>query len=135
MLGVEELPLVTSLPDEFVVYACDQYPDAFCPGMGRHYTDPASVARLPDAVGNEGVIYGEAAGKLIFIEYILTQESLAAGISWPAMPLDGLPIPPIDNAHVLHFGAPGSARGVYTVHMYFLPEDTYLAWETEPEAL
>ena len=78
------------------------------------------------------MIYGEAAGKLI---YILTQKDLAARISWPAMPLDGLPIPPIDNAHVLHFGAPGSAGGVYTVHMYFLPEDTYLAWETEPEKL
>ena len=135
MLRVGELPLVTSLPDGFVVYACDQYPDAFCPGMGRHYTDPASVARLPDAAGNEGVIYGEAAGKLIFIEYALTQENLAAGISWPAMPLDGLPIPPIDNAHVLHFGVPGSAQGVYTVHMYFLPEDIYLAWETEPKRL
>jgi len=135
MLRLGELPVLTSLPDEFVVYACDQFPDAFCPGMGRHYTDLASVARLPDAAGNEGVIYGEAAGKLIFIEYILTQESLAAGISWPAMPLDGLPIPPIDNAHVLHFGVPGSPRGVYTVHMYFLPEDTYLAWETEPEEL
>lgn len=135
MLGVEELPLLTSLPDEFVVYACDQYPDAFCPGMGRHYTDPTSVARFAEAVGNEGVIYGEAAGKLIFIEYVFTQENLAAGISWPAMPLDGLLIPPIDNAHVLHFGAPGSTSGVYTVHMYFLPEDIYLAWETEPETL
>ncbi len=135
MLSDGQLPSVTSLPDEFVVFACDDYPDKFCPGMGRHYTDPSSVSRLPDVEGNEAVIYGEAAGKLIFIEYVLGQEELAAGVSWLTMTLDDLPIPPIDNVHVLHFGSPGSAEGRYTVHMYFLPEETYLAWETEPETL
>ena len=136
MLPIGQLPSVTSLSDEFVVFACDHYPETrFCPGMGRHYTDPTSVSRLPDASGNEGVIYGEAAGKLIFIEYVFTQEDLKAGISWPAMPLNDLPIPPIDNIHVLHFGEPGSTDGRYTVHMYFLPEEIYLNWETEPEVL
>ena len=84
------------------------------------------------------MIYGEAAGKLIFIEYVLGQEELRAGISWPAMPLNDLPIPPIDNLHVLHFGSPenpATTEGRYTVHMYFLPEDIYLNWETEPETL
>lgn len=135
MLPVGQLPSLTSLPEGFEVFACDDYPEAFCPGMGRHYTDPSSVGRLPDAEGDEGVIYGEAAGKLIFIEYVFTQEELAAGVSWPAMPLDGLAIPPIDNVHMLHFGRPGSTEGRYTVHMYFLPEDTYLAWKTEPDTL
>lgn len=135
MLSRLDLPPVTTLPPVFTVYACEQYPDAFCPGMGRHYTDPSNPAgRLPTSTGNDGVIYGEAAGKLIFIEYVLTQEDLAAGVSWPAMPLDDLPIPPIDNVHVLHFGSePTSGR--YTVHMYFLPEETYLAWKTEPDTL
>lgn len=139
MLPTGELPAVTglsSLPGEFVVFACDHIPETrFCPGMGRHYTDPTSVGRSPDATGNEGVIYGEAAGKLIFIEYVLGQEELQAGISWPAMPLNDLPIPPIDNLHVLHFGDPNTTEGRYTVHMYFLPEDIYLNWETEPETL
>ncbi len=136
MLQTGQLPPVESLPGEFVVFACDHLPETrFCPGMGRHYTDPTSVSRLADATGNEGVIYGEAAGKLIFIEYVFTQEDLQAGISWPAMPLSDLPIPPIDNVHVLHFGRPGATNGRYTVHMYFLPEETYLNWETEPETL
>ena len=136
MLQTGELPLVESLSDEFVVFACNHLPETrFCPGMGRHYTDPTSVSRLVDATGNEGVIYGEAAGKLIFIEYVFTQEDLKAGISWPAMPLSDLPIPPIDNVHVLHFQRPGTTTGRYTVHMYFLPEETYLHWETEPESL
>ena len=81
------------------------------------------------------VIYGEAAGKLIFIEYVFSQEDLATGISWPTIPLGGLPIPPIDNVHLLHFGTGESARGRYAVHMYFIPEETYLAWDAEPAAL
>ena len=100
-----------------------------------HYTDLTSVSRLPAATGNEGLVYGEASGKLIFIEYVFNQEDLKAGVSWPAMPLNDLPIPPIDNMHVLHFGEAGSTDGRYTVHMYFLPEEIYLNWETEPEAL
>ena len=136
MLPHGQLPLLTSLPQRFSVYACDQYPDLFCPGMGRHYTDLSkSPWRLPRSPGDDGVIYGEAAGKLIFIEYVLGQRELAEGVSWPEMPLYHLPIPPIDNAHVLHFGRAGSLSGRYTVHMYFLPEETYLAWETEPPQL
>lgn len=133
-----ELPPLSDLHDlseKFVVFACDHVPDTlFCPGMGRHYTDPSSVGRAPEAQGNEGVIYGEAAEKLIFIEYVLGQEELSNGVSWPAMPLDDLPIPPIDNVHILHFGTT-EAPGRYTVHMYFIPEETYLHWETEPEVL
>jgi len=133
-----ELPPLSDLHDlseDFVVFACDHVPDTrFCPGMGRHYTDPSSVGRNPDAQGNEGVIYGEAAEKLIFIEYVFGQEELSNGVSWPTMPLDDLPIPPIDNVHILHFGTT-EAPGRYTVHMYFIPEETYLHWETEPETL
>ena len=136
MLQTGQLPSVTSLPDEFEVFACDHHPETrFCPGMGRHYTDLTSVSRLPAATGNEGLVYGEASGKLIFIEYVFNQEDLKAGVSWPAMPLNDLPIPPIDNMHVLHFGEAGSTDGRYTVHMYFLPEEIYLNWESEPEVL
>ena len=108
--------------------------------MGRHYIDlPTPVvdptfSRQPGETGDDGVIYGEAAGKLIFIEYVFSQADLAAGISWPTVPLSGLPIPPIDNVHVLHFGTEATS-GRYTVHMYFIPEETYLAWETEPTQL
>jgi len=143
MLPAGQLPLATSLPSGYEVFACDHVPETrFCPGMGRHFIDLSdtvagpTLSRQPTAAGDDGVIFGEAAGKLIFIEYVFRQQDFVNGVSWSAaIPLDGLPIPPIDNVHVLHFGTGGSTRGSYTVHMYFLPEATYLAWETEPSTL
>ena len=141
-LEVRDLPLLASLGDAYTVVACDHLPDTrFCPGMGRHYTDLSvptggpAFARQPDDTGTAGVIFGEAAGRLIFIEYVFGQADLISGMSWPAIPIDGLAIPPIDNIHVLHFGTDESTTGRYTVHMYFLPEDVYLDWEDEPESL
>ena len=140
--GVGELPRLGALPDGYTVIACDHVPDTrFCPGMGRHYTDLSvptggpAFSRQPSDTGTAGVIFGEAAEKLIFIEYVFGQADLIEGMSWPAIPLDDLSIPPIDNVHVLHFGTDDSTDGRYTVHMYFLPEEVYLGWEAEPEAL
>lgn len=136
MRRLGDLPPLSILPPRFALFACEAYPNAFCPGMGRHRADLTKpLGRLATSAGDDGVAYGEAAGKLIFIEYVLGQSDLAAGVSWPAMPLDGLPIPPIDNVHVLHFGSPGTTTGRYTVHMYFIPESTYLPWMTEPPRL
>ena len=136
MLSVDELPSVASLPPRFAIYACAEHPNDFCPRMGRHHTDPAkSGGRPPTATGDDGVIYGEAAGKLIFIEFVFAQQDFGAGGSWSAMPLNGLPIPPIDNLHLLHYSGADGAPGRYTAHMYFIPETTYLAWETEPPKL
>ena len=130
------LPPVTSLPPRFGLYACEQFADAFCPRMGRHYRDPSgSSLRRADATGDDGVIYGEAAGKLIFIEYVFPQQDLAAGVSWPAIPLNGLAIPPIDNLHLLHYNGADGAPGRYTAHMYFVPEAAYLSWRRQPGEL
>ena len=131
-----QLPPRSILPPRFTVFACDQFPEVFCPGMGRHFTDLTRPAgRMPNSPGDDGVIYGEAAGKLIFIEYVLGQREFSEGVSWPEMPLHHLAIPPIDDVHVLHFGRAGSLTGRYTVHMYFMPEATYLSWQTEPPQL
>ena len=131
-----QLPPRSILPPRFSVFACEQFTDVFCPGMGRHFIDlTRSAWRTPDSADDEGVVYGEAAGKLIFIEYILGKQELAEGISWPEMPLHHLALPPIADVHVLHFGSPGSLTGRYTVHMYFIPEATYLSWQTEPAQL
>lgn len=133
MLSAGELPSVTSLPKKFAVTACETFPKSFCPQMGRHHRDlSTSGRRLPNATGDDSVWYGEAAGRLVFIEYIFKQEDFVAGASWPAIPLNGLPIPPIDNVHILHYnGTPGT----FTAHMYFIPEETYFAWEAEPPSL
>ncbi len=128
-----ELPPVTSLPPRFTLFACGEYPNDFCPQMGRHFTDgSASATRDPATTGDDGVIYGEAEGRLVFIEYVFRQEDLAAGASWPELPLNSVPIPPLDNLHLLHYGRPDGPPGTYTAHMYFIPEKTYLAWDEDP---
>ena len=128
-----ELPPVTSLPPRFTLFACAEYPNDFCPQMGRHFTDGSvSTARDPATTGDDGVIYGEAEGRLIFIEYVFRQQDLAAGASWPELPLNSVPIPPLDNLHLLHYGRPDGPPGTYTAHMYFIPEKTYLGWNGDP---
>ena len=127
------LPPVTSLPPRFTLFACGEYPNDFCPQMGRHFTDGStSTTRVPTATGDDGVIYGEAEGRLIFVEYVFRQQDLAAGASWPELPLNSVPIPPLDNLHLLHYGGADGPSGTYTAHMYFIPEKTYLGWDEEP---
>ena len=132
-LAAGALPPVTSLPPRFTLFACAEYPNDFCPQMGRHFTDGyASATRDPATTGDDGVIYGEAEGRLVFIEYVFRQEDLVAGASWPELPLNSVPIPPLDNLHLLHYGRPDGPPGTYTAHMYFIPEKTYLAWDEDP---
>jgi hypothetical protein len=136
MLPAGELPLLSSLPEKFTVTGMDAHPKAFYPRMGRHRRDTSAGGhRAPGASGDHAVLYGEAAGKLIFIEYTFSVKDFAAGVSWSAMPLNGVPIPPIDNLHVMHYSAAGGAPEYYTAHMYFIPEELYLRWETEPPSL
>jgi len=136
MLPAGKLPSVTTLPRTFSVIGADVHPNAFYPRMGRHRRILSTAGRrLTNASGDESVLYGEAAGKLIFIEYIFNHPDFAAGVSWPAMPLNGVPTPPIDNLHIMHYAATAEASEYYTVHMYFIPEERYLSWETEPPSL
>ena len=130
------LPPVTSLPARFGLYACEQFPNDFCPRMGRHHRDLSwAPNRPPGATGDFGVTYGEAAGRLIFIEHVIQQQDLLAGATWNPIPLNGLPIPPIDNLHLLHYNGADSPVGRYTAHMYFVPEQTYLGWDEPPGKL
>jgi len=142
-LPVGVLPDASELTDGYQVFACDHVPETkFCPGMGRHFIDlsqpgvSGAFTRQPDSQGDIGVIYGEAAQKLIFIKYVFAQQDFVDGVDWSInIPLDGISIPPIDNVHVLHFGSDNNTNGRYTVHMYFLPEEDYLLWDEEPETL
>jgi hypothetical protein len=132
-----DLPPLASLPPRFTVVRNESFDNDFYPRMGRHRRDFATPSsRLPGGTGDDSVWYGEAAGTLIFIEYIFNQQDLADGASWTYLPLNGIPIPPIDNVHILHYnGAKPGAPGLFTAHMYFIPETTYLAWDKEPPAV
>ena len=44
-------------------------------------------------------------------------------------------MPPIDNLHIMHYAAAPGSSEYFTVHMYFVPEDVYLRWDTEPPVL
>ena len=45
-------PSVTSLPPRFELFACGEYPNDFCPHMGRHFTDTSrSATRNPAQPG------------------------------------------------------------------------------------
>ena len=135
-LAAGSLPPVTSLPARFGLYACGQFPNDFCPRMGRHHRDLSTAPnRPPGATGDFGVTYGEAAGKLIFIEHVISQPDLLAGATWNPIPLNGLPIPPVDNLHLLHYNGADGPVGRYTAHMYFVPEHVYLGWDEAPDKL
>ena len=135
-LAAGSLPPVTGLPARFGLYACEQFPNDFCPRMGRHHRDLSRGAnRPPDATGDHGVTYGEAAGRLIFIEHVIAQQDLLDGATWNPIPLNGLPIPPIDNLHLLHYNGNDGPVGRYTAHMYFVPERVYLGWDKSPDKL
>ena len=136
MLPAGRLPSLTSLPGTFSATGMDVHPKGFYPRMGRHHRNLSRAGhRRPDAMGDESVLYGDAAGKLIFIEYTFSHQDFAAGVSWRPMPLNGVPIPPIDNLHIMHYAAAGGAPEYFTAHMYFIPEEMYLSWETEPPSL
>ena len=80
------------------------------------------------------VIIYDTAGRLAIDERLM--QELAAGASWPYVPLNRVPIPPIDNVHILHYNpARPEAPGTFTAHMYFIPEATFLAWDKEPPGL
>lgn len=136
MLPIGELQSLTIFPGRFVVIGADAHPKGFYPRMGRHHRDGSHAGRrLANSVGDDSVTYGEAAGKLIFIEYIFGHDDFAAGVTWPAMPLNSVPLPPIDNVHIMHYEATSAAAAYFTAHMYFIPEDTYLGWEREPPSV
>jgi hypothetical protein len=136
MLSAGKLPALTSLPGTFSTTGMDVHPKGFYPRMGRHHRNLSRAGnRRPDATGDESVLYGDAAGKLIFIEYTFSHQDFAAGVSWRPMPLNGVPVPPIDNLHIMHYAAAGGAPEYFTAHMYFIPEEMYLSWETEPPSL
>ena len=137
MLRTGELASVKSLPPGFAVLRNEAYPNDVYPRMGRHHRDFSTPSnRSPRTTGEESVYYGEAAGKLIFIEYIFSQQDFADGASWSYVPLNRVPVPPINNLHILHYnGAKPGAPGTFTTHMYFIPEETFLSWETEPPVL
>lgn len=86
------------------------------PGMGEHWMD---VANAP-----LGPIYCVHEGKVVCLEFMISQEDFAAGKSW--LDLAGMPgLPPVDHMNIgfeTH-GHEGYEVPHYDVHLYFLPPE------------
>lgn len=86
------------------------------PGMGEHWANPKDLPLGP--------IYCVHKGKVICIEYMISQADFQAGKSWPE--LTGLKnLPPIDHVDMgfQAKGHEGYEVPHYDMHIYFVPPE------------
>lgn len=83
------------------------------PAMGEHWADPRNLPLGP--------IYGVYNGKVIFWEFMISQEDFKAGKSFEALQL--LKLQPVDHVDIqfLPNGHPGFEVPHYDIHAYFIP--------------
>lgn len=102
------LPRLDSLPKEVVQLS------PVIPAMGSHHGDPSMMPIGP--------IYCGYQGRVICLEYMLTQADFQAGKSWTNLKgVDGLP--PVDHVNIEF--QPNGHEGFdvphYDIHLYFIP--------------
>ena len=110
------LPDVSSLPKDVIQLS------GVVPGMGEHWANPAHLPLGP--------IYGVSNGKVIFLEFMIDQDSFKTGKSFLELASKaGIELPPVD--HVDFNFEPQGHEGYevphYDVHMYFVSHDNHLA--------
>ena len=91
---------------------------AVVPAMGEHWANPEE---LPN-----GPIYGVHEGKLIFLEYMISQEDFAKGKSFNNLDgMKGLPSPAVvqSDIELVPHGHPGFEVPHYDIHMYFISDE------------
>ena len=107
----DRLPEASILPANIVQVS------PLVPTMGEHWADPATLPLGP--------IYCVHEGKIVCLEFMMSQEDYASGKSWPTLAgIDGLP--PVNHVSVGFepHGHEGFEIPHYDMHMYFLsPED------------
>ncbi len=107
----DSLPDATGLPKGIVQLS------PLVLAMGEHWGNPADMPLGP--------IYCVQEGRVVCLEFMIAQEDLAAGKSWPALTgMEGLP--PVNHTDI-HFqpqGHEGYEVPHYDIHLYFLnPEE------------
>jgi hypothetical protein len=113
------MPDVSVLPKEVVQIS------PVVPGMGEHWADPKTLPLGP--------IYCVYKGKVVCLEYMISQADFAAGKSWPT--LTGLTdLPSINHLSVAFepHGHEGFTVPHYDLHMYFLSPEQMA--EVQPES-
>jgi hypothetical protein len=88
------------------------------PAMGEHWANPVDLPTGP--------IYGVHEGKLVFIEYMISQEDFKEGKSFVNLPgMKGLPSPSIVQSDIefVPNGHPGFEIPHYDMHHYFIMDE------------
>lgn len=88
------------------------------PAMGEHWANPADMPTGP--------IYGVYEGKLVFIEYMISQQDFADGVSFENLEgMKGLPSPTIVQSDIefVPNGHPGFEIPHYDLHFYFISNE------------
>jgi len=107
----DALPSSDILPGEVIQIS------GVVPAMGEHWADPATLPLGP--------IYCVHRGKIVCLEFMMSQADFEAGKSWPELSgIDGLPpVNHVDVGFQAH-GHEGFEVPHYDIHMYFLsPEE------------
>jgi hypothetical protein len=110
------LPDASSLPKDVIQLS------GVVPGMGEHWANPADMPIGP--------IYGVSNGKVIFLEFMIDQESFKAGKSFLELASKaGIELPPIDHVdfNFEPHGHEGYEIPHYDIHMYFVPHAEHMA--------
>ena len=97
------------------------------PGMGEHWANPKDLPLGP--------IYCVHKGKVICIEYMISQADFQAGKSWPE--LTGLKsLPPVDHINMGFEpkGHEGYEVPHYDMHVYFVPPSVLKQIKPEQKA-
>lgn len=110
------LPDASSLPKDVIQLS------GVVPGMGEHWANPADMPIGP--------IYGVSNGKVIFLEFMIDQESFKSGKSFLELASKaGIELPSID--HVDFNFEPNGHEGYevphYDVHLYFISHANHMA--------
>ncbi len=88
------------------------------PAMGEHWANPVDMPTGP--------IYGVYEGKLVFIEYMISQQDFADGSSFENLEgMKGLPSPAIVQSDIgfVPNGHPGFEIPHYDLHFYFISDE------------
>ncbi len=106
----DALPGVDTLPADVVKIS------GIVPAMGEHWANPSTLPLGP--------IYCVHEGKIVCLEFMISQEDFAAGKSWPTLAgMAGLPTVNHTNIGFEPHGHEGFEVPHYDIHMFFLPPE------------
>lgn len=94
------------------------------PGMGEHWAEPADLPFGP--------IYGKFGDKLVFIEWMISQDDFEAGKSWTGLwSKNGEEMPPVDHIDIEFqpTGHEGFEVPHYDIHVYFVSHEEHMAYK------